>query len=176
MQRTIPELLDSLASTDIRTAGLVGRELIARTDECTPFIDPLIDCLSLPNYAIANYAWIAIDRLGEKCASRILARLEQTFGDQRLVYLGLISSHIDLSTFLELLPRELRHGELSSRFYAATCLIYRLHSEAGMDAMSKALVRESVELLQTSRTDPTRDEYWASARMALKHCGALASI
>lgn len=175
MQRTIPELLEALASPDPGTAGLAGRELITRRDECTPFIEPLIDCLSLPNYANANFAWITIDRLGEKCTPRILTRFEQTTGDLRLVYLGLIASHIDLPTFLVLLPRELRRGDLASRFYAARCIIYRLYSEAGMDAVSSELIQESVELLKTSRTDPTRDEFWASARFALKHCGALSA-
>jgi len=175
MQRTIPELLDALASSDVRTAGIAGHELISRPDECTPFIDPLIDCLGLPNCAIVEFARITIERMGEKCMPKLLARFEQTAGELRLRYLGLIATCVDLPTLLVLLPRELRSGDLASRFFAASCIIYRLYSEVDMDVVCSELIQESVELLKTSRTDPTRDPYWAFARMALKHCGVLSA-
>ncbi len=173
MQQTIPELLDALLSSDLRVAGIAGRELIARADECTPFIDRIIDCLSLPNHAVAEFARITIERMGDKCMPKLVARLDQTARELRCVYLGLIAANVDLPTFHVILPRELRHGDLASRFFAARCIIYRLYPEADIDAIRSELIQESVELLKTSRTGPNRREYWAFARMALKYCGVL---
>lgn len=173
MQRNIPELLEDLASSDIRTAGLAGRELIKRADECTPYIEPIVDFLSFPNYAIVEFARITIERMGEQCMPTMLARYEHTAGEVRIRYLGLIAFYVDMPTFLELLPREMRNGDLETCYYAARCLIYRLYSKTEMDEVAVALIQESVELLQTTRADPTRDDHWAHARMALKHCGAL---
>lgn len=129
MQRTIAELLDALKSADLRTAARAGFELISRHDECHPHIDTLIDCLGLENYAIAEFARVTIDRTGGYCVAPLRARLERASGRLRCIYLGLIASNGDIDTFMDTFPREFECGDLATRFFAASCIIYRLFSE-----------------------------------------------
>lgn len=172
-RNSIPELLRVLAEADSAAASSAGRALLDRKDECIPHLDEVVRLLGHRSAAIADFAYVILKRIGEPAGPSMIAAFGSATGDCRSHLLALLAGVGDLETILPILVGELKGDSEAMRFHAANCLGRRLGTGDDLPDQAVEALRESVQLLRSTKDDPRLQKYCAQARMTLRRLGIL---
>ena len=168
--RSIPDLLVLAGSPDMAVAGSACRELLQRSAECHDYIPRLIDLLEASSVVITDLAFRTLERIGQPAVDSLVDRFHQSDAEFRRLLLGLISGVSRFNDYFPILESEIENGELECRYWAANCLGRNFNADVDWPPDAIKLLDDAVQILLSLRNQP---EYWAQARMTLKHLGKL---